>query len=337
LPLARLPAAELPLLPRLHLWRRTWRLLRLPALLDLSGLASLRGLAELASLPGYGPLLGSGGCLRLTGLLGLTWATSPLGRLAELAPLSRPDSLLLIIGGWLRLAGLLRLTWAISAPRRLAKLAPLSRCNFLLLCAGRRLLTGVLRLAWPTAALLGRLAELTALSRSAAVLGRVWSRLNVLLGALRRSAPLRLAHLPGRSLRRHLLRLPTKLPRRTLWRRALHALRRSSRLRAPRRTFLLLTTLLLLALLPGVVLSGAGLRKHDHVRSDGTIIGQARTRECNRRQHRAGEQNVTEILVHLGPCKVRTRRSVHVMEHRPELVTYRCIGAGVCCAGGGAD
>jgi hypothetical protein len=33
-----------------------------------------------------------------------------LGRLAELAPLSRPDSLLLVIGGWLRLAGLLRLT-----------------------------------------------------------------------------------------------------------------------------------------------------------------------------------------------------------------------------------
>jgi hypothetical protein len=221
----------------------------------------------------------------------------------------------------------------------------LSRGNSLLLRAGRRLLTGVLRLPWPTAALLGWLAELTALCWSAALLERVWSRLNVLLSALRHSAPLRLAHLPGRSLRRHLLRLPTELPRRTLWRRALRALRRSSWLRAPRRTFLLLlttfllllTTLLLLALLPGVVLSGAGLRKHDHVRSDGTIIGQARTWECNRRQHRAGEQNVTEILVHLGPCKVRTRRSVHVMEHRPELVTYRCIGAGVCCAGGGAD
>jgi hypothetical protein len=111
LPLARLPAAELPLLPGLHLRRRTWRLLRLPALLDLSGLAPLRRLAELASLPGYGPLLlGSGGCLRLTGLLELTWAAKPLGRLAELAPLSRPDSLLLVIGGWLRLAGLLRLT-----------------------------------------------------------------------------------------------------------------------------------------------------------------------------------------------------------------------------------
>jgi hypothetical protein len=179
---------------------------------------------------------------------------------------------------------------------------------------------------------------LTALCWSAALLERVWSRLNVLLSAVRHPASLRLAHLPGRSLRRHLLWLPTKVPRRTLWRRALRALRRSSRLRAPRRTFLLLlTTLLLLALLPGVVLSGAGLRKHDHVRSDGTIIGLARTRECNRRQHRAGEQNVTEILVHLGPCKVRTRRSVHVMEHRPELVTYRCIGAGVCCAGGGAD
>jgi hypothetical protein len=213
----------------------------------------------------------------------------------------------------------------------------LSRGTSLLLRAGRRLLTGVLRLPWPTPALLGGLAELTTLPRSAALLERVWSRLNVLLSALRHPAPLRLAHLPGRSLRRH-LRLPTELPRRTLWRCALRALRRSSRLRAPRRTFLLLlTTLLLLALLPGVVLSGAGLRKHDHVRSDGTIIGLARTRECNRRQHRAGEQNVTEILVHLGPCKVRTRRSVHVMEHRPELVTYRCIGAGVCCAGGGAD
>jgi hypothetical protein len=216
-------------------------------LLDLARLAALRRPAELAARLRHDPLLlGSGGHLRLAGLLRLTSATaSLLGRLPELTARSRPDPLLL--------------------------------------GAGRRLLAGLLRLTWATASLLGRLAELAARPRSATLLGRVRRRLSILLSAPRPSAALRLAHLTRCSLRPGFLRLPTALPRPALWRRALRALLRSSRLRAGRGTFLAPLWRRLLAPLPGIVLGGAGLREHDGICSGGAIIGQARARKCNRR------------------------------------------------------
>jgi hypothetical protein len=233
--------------------------------------------------------------------------------------------LLLRIGRRLRLSGLLWLPGSTAALRRPTELTSLSRREPLLLRIRRcRRLSALLRLS-RSAAALRRPAELTELPRRQPLLlggGRLW--LPALLSLSGPAAPLRLAELPRHALRPpSLLRRLTDLSRCALWWRALRARLRPSRLRAlRRRTFLQRLSTFgrrLLALLPWVVLIGAGLRQHDDVRSHGPIVGQARTRECNRRQHRAGEQSVAEILVHFGPCKIRIRRPAHVMDHRPEV------------------
>jgi hypothetical protein len=191
-------------------------------------------------------------------------------RPAELASLPWRESLLLGAGLGLRLPALLRLPGSIAAVWRPAELASLPRCEALLLGAGLCLrLPALLRLPSP-------------------------------------ATSLRLPELPGRAVRPpSLLRRLAELSRRALWWRPLRPRRRPSRLSALGH----LTCLgrRLFAFLPRVVLSGAGLRQHDGVRCRGAIVGEARARECNRRQHRAGEQSVAKILFHFGPRKVRTR------------------------------